>query len=119
MENIQSKVGRRIREFRHAKGYSIEELAHLANLNAVHLSALERGEKNATLTTLERACAALAVSFDALFDFSDETVSPSPDPLHEKTIAVLHTLSKQERQFIYDTALFLSRNKKVSKRVSK
>jgi transcriptional regulator with XRE-family HTH domain len=115
MDDIQSKTGKRIREFRNAKGYSIEELAHLAGLNAVHLASLERGEKNATLATLEKVLNALDISFNALFDPSDKAVAQT-DPINDKIAAVLNTFSSEEKQFIYDTALFVSRNKKESKR---
>ncbi|MGI6733890.1 MAG: helix-turn-helix domain-containing protein, partial [Anaerovoracaceae bacterium] len=44
MEDIQRKVGNRLRIFRILRQYSIEELAHKAGLNPAHLGKIERGE---------------------------------------------------------------------------
>ncbi|MDR3294553.1 MAG: helix-turn-helix transcriptional regulator [Clostridiales Family XIII bacterium] len=111
MSDTQIKIGKRIREFRNAKTYSIEELAHIAGLNAVHLASLERGEKNATLATLEKVVEALGISFGMLFAFGDEIIRSQGEPLDDKIIAMVGTLSQKEKQFVYESALFISKNR--------
>lgn len=44
-------VGLRIREIRTNKNLTQEELAELADISVTHISALERGVKNANLST--------------------------------------------------------------------
>lgn len=44
-------VGFRIREIRTNKNLTQEELAELADISVTHISALERGVKNANLST--------------------------------------------------------------------
>ena len=108
MTDLQKQIGGRIRAFRNAKGVSIEELAYIARINAVHLASLERGEKNITLSTLEKVVKALDISFQDLFAFTDEVKEPE-DPLLDKSILLLKRMSADDRQFIYQTMQLLGK----------
>ena len=44
--------GRRVRAFRHARGWSQEELAHRASLHVTYVSSVERGERNISLVNI-------------------------------------------------------------------
>ncbi len=44
--------GRRVRAFRHARGWSQEELAHRASLHVTYVSSVERGERNVSLVNI-------------------------------------------------------------------
>lgn len=55
-----------LRGFRRAKNLSQEELADLCNVHRTYLGSIERGERNATLSTLEALSAALGVSVPQL-----------------------------------------------------
>ena len=59
-------VGFRIREIRTNKNLTQEELAELADISVTHISALERGVKNANLSTFVAIANALQVSADTL-----------------------------------------------------
>lgn len=61
-----SMVGLRIREIRVSRNLTKEELAELANISVNHISALERGVKNAKLSTFVAIANALQVSSEAL-----------------------------------------------------
>lgn len=64
-----------VRGFRHAKKLSQEELADLCGLHRTYIGSVERGERNATLSTLETLAAALDVSVIELLskrDLNDE-----------------------------------------------
>lgn len=58
---IRRCFGEKIRELRHAKDMSQEELAAHAGVHRTYIGMVERGEKNVTLVTLLRLAAALDV----------------------------------------------------------
>ena len=55
-----------IRVFRKIKGISQEKLADMCNLHRTYIGAVERGERNVTLSTLEVIARALRVSIPKL-----------------------------------------------------
>lgn len=59
--------GRRVRELRHARGLSQEELAHRAGMHYTYLGGIERGERNPALLNIGRLARALGVSPSELF----------------------------------------------------
>ncbi|ANB56834.1 helix-turn-helix family protein [Anoxybacillus sp. B7M1] len=67
MSDLPKIIGERIRKFRKEKGLSQEELAHMANLHTTYIGQLERGEKNATLGSIEKVANALDISLEELF----------------------------------------------------
>lgn len=69
MEDITIKIGNRIRQLRNSKGISQEELSLASGLNRAFIGQLERGEKNATVKTIEKICSALHVSLHEFFSF--------------------------------------------------
>lgn len=110
MTELKNQLGQRLREFRNAKGYSIEELAHIATLNAVHLASLERGEKNITLSTLEKIVDALEISFTDVFSFEREIPRVS-SPIADKSASLMRDMTEDEQEFILQTIRFINRNK--------
>ena len=110
MSNLQKLIGQRVRDYRNAKGYSIEELAHIADMNAVHLASLERGEKNITLSTLAKVSKALGVPLSDVFSI-EKTVTVSEYPIADKAAALMQTMTEEEQQFIIQTIQFIRKNK--------
>lgn len=103
MQRLQEVLGARLRAFRQIAGYSIEELAHKADMNAAQLGKVERGERNSTVQTLERIVAALGVTYEDLFDFSKDAAVPSNSVIG-KTLLLLSALNADEQTAIYRTA---------------
>lgn len=68
-QTIQQKVGKRIVEIRTAKNISQQELAVKCNFEKSNMSRLEKGNSNATLSTLEKVCEALQINYVELFTF--------------------------------------------------
>lgn len=68
MSEIAKTVGQRIRSYRIGKGLSQEQLAELSGCHATYVGQLERGEKNATLESIERIALALNISLSVLFE---------------------------------------------------
>ena len=78
MSDIAKAVGQRIRNYRTKKGLSQEKLAELSGCHPTYIGQLERGEKNATLESIEWITAALGITLSKLFDMFDfEPFSPS------------------------------------------
>lgn len=71
MEKITLKVGNLIRTLRKQRGITQEELADLTSLHKNHISALERGEKNATIESLHKITDALNISLGEFFQQID------------------------------------------------
>jgi transcriptional regulator with XRE-family HTH domain len=62
----QKRVGQRIRERRTEQGLTQEALGERANVSAIHISNIERGEIDAGLDVVERIAAALNVPIGSL-----------------------------------------------------
>jgi len=70
--SLPKSVGRRIRDLRKTKGWTQEELAERASLHYSYIGGVERGDRNISLTTLERIASALEVAPLELFRFDAE-----------------------------------------------
>ena len=68
MSDIAKIIGQRIRNYRTQKGLSQEKLAELAGCHRTYIGQLERGEKNATLESVEKIASAMDISLSELFD---------------------------------------------------
>ncbi len=62
-------MGERIRALRKERGWSQEELGEKADLHHTYVGAVERGEKNASIDTLDKITAALGIEMVDLFTF--------------------------------------------------
>lgn len=54
MSNIAKVIGQRIRNYLTQKGLSQDKLAELSAFHPTYIGQLERGEKNATLESIEK-----------------------------------------------------------------
>ena len=68
MSEIAKILGQRIRNYRTARGLSQEKLAELSGCHHTYIGQLERGEKNATIESIEKISEALKVSLSTLFE---------------------------------------------------
>ena len=67
MENVRVLVGERIRNLRKERGWSQEKLGEKADLHHTYVGAVERGEKNASIDTLDKIADALGNEMVDLF----------------------------------------------------
>jgi len=74
-QNINTQVGKRIQVLRKGQGLNQEELADICGLHRSHLGAVERGEVNVTLVTLERIAASLRVPLKQFLESDKEKAS--------------------------------------------
>lgn len=68
MSEIAQTVGKRIRVQRNSKKLTQEGLAERSGLHATYIGQLERGEKNATLESIEKIALALNIPLAKLFE---------------------------------------------------
>ena len=68
MSDIAKVLGQRIRNFRTAKGLSQEKLAELSGCHPTYIGQLERGEKNATIESIEKISIALDIPLSTMFE---------------------------------------------------
>ena len=71
MSEIAKTVGQRIRSYRLQLGFSQEKVAELSGCHPTYIGQVERGEKNATLESIEKIAAAIDVPLSKLFDKID------------------------------------------------
>ena len=70
--NIQNVLGKNIRFFREAKGWSQDVLSEKSNLHRTYISGVERGIRNPTVEIVQKIAVALEVAASDLF-------KPTPD----------------------------------------
>ena len=110
MSDIVKAVGQRIRNYRTQKGLSQEKLAELSSCHPTYIGQLERGEKNATLESIERITAALGISLSKLFEKLDGQEGGAKDiPL--ACYEFLSAKSKDEQEQLYKILLEMDKYK--------
>ena len=110
MSEIAKTVGQRIRNYRMQKGLSQEKLAELAGCHHTYIGQLERGEKNATLESIERIAIALKLPLSKLFEkLGGEDNATSDIPL--KCYDFLSAKSQDEQEHLYRILLEMDKYK--------
>jgi transcriptional regulator with XRE-family HTH domain len=59
--DLQRRVGRNLRVFREARGLSQEAFAEVLGVHRTYMGAVERGERNLTLRSVERLAARIGI----------------------------------------------------------
>ena len=111
MSEIAKTVGQRIRSYRLQLGFSQEKVAELSGCHPTYIGQVERGEKNATLESIEKIAAAIEV-LSKLFDKIGSTPDESAD-IPAKCYDLLLTKSKSEQEQIYRIILELDKYKDI------
>ena len=100
MSEIAKAVGQRIRNYRTHKGLSQEKLAELVGCHPTYIGQLERGEKNATIETVEKISSALQISLSTLFEKLD-SISDETQSIPLKCYEFIASKTKPEQEQIY------------------
>ena len=66
--DIKKKFGEKVKKIRLKKGLSQEALAHQADLDRTYIPSIEKGERNVSITVIEKIAKALNVKISTLFD---------------------------------------------------
>lgn len=98
MSDIAKIIGQRIRNYRTQKGLSQEKLAELAGCHPTYIGQLERGEKNATLESVEKIASAMDISLSELFDKLGKSGSNN---IAAKCYALVASKNEAEQKQLY------------------
>ena len=111
MSDIAKILGQRIRNYRTAMGLSQEKLAELCGCHPTYIGQIERGEKNATIESIEKISVALNVSLSKLF----EKLGTQNDETRNIPLECYEFLSektKKEQDYLYHILLEIDKYKK-------
>lgn len=111
MSEIAKSVGQRIRNYRTRQGLSQEKLAEMSGCHPTYIGQVERGEKNATLESIEKIAAALNVSLSKLFEKlggQDDGTKDIPLECYE----FLSAKTKEEQEHLYRILLEMDKYKR-------
>ena len=111
MSDIAKVLGQRIRNYRTAKGLSQEKLAELSGCHPTYIGQIERGEKNATIESIEKISAALKISLSKLFEKIGTQENEARNiPL--ECYEFLSSKTKEEQEHIYRILIEMDKYKK-------
>lgn len=79
VSEIAKQIGQRIRNYRVKLGLSQEKLAEFSGVHPTYIGQLERGEKNATLESVEKISKALNLPLSKLFEKLGEVADNQRD----------------------------------------
>jgi transcriptional regulator with XRE-family HTH domain len=66
--NIKEKFGFKVKQLREQKGFSIEYLANISNVDRTYISDIEKGRRNVSITIIEKIILALDTDFIEFFN---------------------------------------------------
>ena len=110
MSDIAKIIGQRIRNYRTSQGLSQEKLAELSGCHPSYIGQVERGEKNATIESVEKIAIALNVPLSTLFEkLGSNTDKENTIPL--ECYEFISGKTKEEQERIYRILLEIDKFK--------
>jgi len=100
MSGIAKAVGQRIRRRRLELGYSQEYTSERAGVHPTYIGQVERGEKNATIESIEKICIALDYPMEDLFD--KLVIADSQAQIAQKCYELVITQPPKEQECLFD-----------------
>ena len=112
MSEISKLIGKRIRSYRNNFNLSQEKLAELSGCHPTYIGQVERGEKNATIESIEKISSALDVPLSKLFEKLGGTENTGRSiPL--ECYDILSAKTPQEQEIIYRIIIEIDKYKDV------
>lgn len=109
MSEIAKFIGQRIRNYRMQQGLSQEKLSELSGCHPTYIGQIERGEKNATLESVEKIASALNIPLSQLFEKLDDTNAHENIPL--KCYEFFSTKTKPEQKQLFQILIEIEKYK--------
>lgn len=109
MSEIARFIGRRIRNYRTQQNLSQEKLAEMSGCHPTYIGQLERGEKNATLESVEKIASALNIPLSRLFEKLGDNEQEDSIPL--KCYEFLSAKTKAEQEHLYHMLIEMDKYK--------
>ena len=100
MSNISKSISERLRTYRTRKKLSQDALGELAGLHGKYIGQLERGEKNATLESVEKISRALNLPLELLFE--NIVVGNTENEIPKECYDLLTPLPQKEQKAILE-----------------
>lgn len=72
MNNLIKNFGKSVRKAREEKGFSQEKLAELTGLHRTYIGGIERGERNASIKSIQKIANALKINISTLFELIEK-----------------------------------------------
>lgn len=66
--SIKEKFGQKVKQLREEKGFSIEQLANISNVDRNYISDIEKGKRNVSIEIIEKIITALDTDFTIFFN---------------------------------------------------
>ena len=105
-------IGKRIRRYRKLQGLSQMQLGEKSGLHPAYIGQLERGEKNATLESIQSICQGLQIPIDRFFS-EIKLNDQNGINITEQINTLVNGLSESEQLAVYNLlidALELKKN---------
>lgn len=112
MNNDLTKIiGQRVRNYRIKKKLSQEKLAELSDCHPTYIGQVERGERNATIVSIERIASGLGIELSQLFENLPSSVEEMSVPQRCYEFMLEKSPAEQEHLFKILTEIDNYKNK--------
>lgn len=105
MSDIAKTLGQRIRNYRISMGLSQEKLAELSKCHPTYIGQIERGEKNATIESIEKISSALNIPLSQLFLLIDDTRDSEEENIPLECYEFISSKTRNEQKRMYSILL--------------
>lgn len=109
MNDLAKIIGQRIRNYRTSQNFSQEKLAELCGCHPTYIGQVERGEKNATVESIEKISSALGVPLSQLFEKLGD--GEPADSIALKCYEFISKKTKSEQEQLYKMMLEMDKYK--------
>lgn len=104
---IAEKFGKRIRALRKSKKLSQEELAEKCGLHTTYIGQIERGEKNASLESIQKLSNGLGISIAEIFSTFKSTHIETSNALADELYEKIHFMDDKVLKNILDLIKYM------------
>jgi transcriptional regulator with XRE-family HTH domain len=72
--NIKEQFGIKVKNLRIKRGWSQEKLALTANIDRTYIPSIEKGERNVSITVIEKIANAFQIEIEFLMNFNSNEI---------------------------------------------
>ncbi len=109
MENIYMLIGHRIREERKRAKLTLEDMSEVSDITPSFLAYIERGQKKASLDTIQKLANALRIPIGSLFSTVPKALNAKEHEMATRIAIMLKKRKSTERELILKVVKILSR----------
>jgi len=103
-------IGRKVRQERLKRGWTLEALAEKVDMNASFIGQIERGDKTASFDTLDRLSAIFGMNTaDFLKEGGGSAAGAGLQPMEQKVLGLLKGYNLAEQKTVYETMKYMLR----------